>query len=38
MFFLAYAVEPTEWGAATFFIQNIVEKKNINAEKMKNTY
>ncbi len=38
MFFLAYAVEPTECGAAMFFIQNIVEKENINAVKMKNKY
>ncbi len=34
MLFLAYPVEATRCGAATLFIQNIVEKENINAEMM----
>ncbi len=31
---LAYPVKPNRSGAATLFIQNIMEKENINAEKM----
>ncbi len=34
MLFLAYPVEPTRCGAATLFIQNIVEKENIIAGNM----
>ncbi len=32
MLFLAYPLEPTGCGAATLFIQNILETENINAE------
>ncbi len=32
IYFLAYQVETTRCGEATLFIQNIVEKENINAK------